>query len=201
MKVLKKIGNVIANVLFVIVILIAATITMVSLNTKDRGVANIFGYVPLSIQTDSMKNVFGPGDLIIGKKYNGETLEVNDVVTFFAFEKDKTILKTHRIIRIENIDGTTMYVTKGDNTPGEDQPSITANDIVSIYSNKSYKGLKLTYVGKVFDFLKSQLGFLLFIVFPLLVFFIYQLYKFIEIIIDEKKKQAILEIEKAKKEA
>lgn len=201
MKKFKKVLNVLTNILFVIVIIIAATITLVSLNTKDRGVANVFGYIPLNIQTDSMKDEFGPGDLIVTKKYNGEELKEKDIITFFALEGETPILKTHRIVRVINTDGTIMYATKGDNSPGEDEPSITKNDIVSIYQNKDYKGVKVPFVGRVFDFLKSQMGFLLFIVFPLLIFFIYQLYKFIEIVIDEKKKQALLEIEKAKEKA
>ena len=116
---MKKAFNIIADVLLVIFILLAALITIVSLNTKDRGVTNIFGYVPLNIQTNSMQDVINPGDLIITQKYNGEDIEVGDIIAFFSVEEETTIIKTHRVVRKENNDGTITFITKGDNAEGE----------------------------------------------------------------------------------
>lgn len=201
MKKTKKILSIIGDVLLVVFILLAATVTIVSLNTKDRGVTNIAGKILLNIQTDSMKPTINPGDLIITKKYDGEDINKGDIISFFAFEQDTTIIKTHRVIEVNNIDGTITFTTKGDNSIAEDQVELTKNDILAIYDNENYDGIKISFVGKVFSFLKSQVGFLLCIIFPLLIFFIYQLYKFIEIIIDEKKKESLREIEEARKKA
>lgn len=198
---MKKAFNIITDILLVVFILLAALITIVSLNTKDRGVTNIFGYVPLNIQTNSMQNVINPGDLIFTQKYNGEDIEVGDIIAFFSVEEETTIIKTHRVIRKENNDGTITFITKGDNAEGEDQLGLTKNDIVSIYQSNDYNGFKLPFVGNIFSFLKSQTGFLFCIILPLFVFFIYQLYKFIVIIMEEKKKETLKEIEAAKEKA
>lgn len=198
---MKKAFNIITDVLLVIFILLAALITIVSLNTKDRGVTNIFGYVPLNIQTNSMQNVINPGDLIFTQKYNGEDIEVGDIIAFFSVEEETTIIKTHRVVRKENNDGTITFITKGDNAEGEDQLELTKNDIVSVYQSNDYHGWKLPIVGSIFSFLKSQTGFLFCIILPLFVFFIYQLYKFVVIIMEEKKKETLKEIEASKGKA
>lgn len=198
---MKKSFNIITDILLVVFILLASLITIVSLNTKDRGVTNIFGYVPLNIQTNSMQNVINPGDLIFTQKYNGEDIEVGDIIAFFSVEEETTIIKTHRVVRKENNDGTITFITKGDNAEGEDQLELTKNDIVSVYQSADYNGFKLPFVGNIFSFLKSQTGFLFCIILPLFVFFIYQLYKFIVIIMEEKKKETLKEIEAAKEKA
>lgn len=201
MKKLKKILTIIGDVALVIFILLAAIITIISLNTKDRGVTNISGRVLLNIQTDSMKPTINPGDLIITKQYNGEEIKEGDIISFFAFEQDTTIIKTHRVIEVNNTNGTITFTTKGDNSVAQDQIELTKNDIVAIYESNDYNGTKVPFIGKIFSFLQSQVGFLLCIIFPLLIFFIYQLYKFIETIIDEKKKESLREIEEARKKA
>lgn len=195
---MKKTLSLIADIALVVFIVLAAVMTVISLSTKERGVTVIGNYIPFNIQTDSMNPTIKPGDLIITKKYAGEKIKVNDIISFFAIEQDTTIIKTHRVIKINDNNGTISYVTKGDNTPGEDNVEVTKNDIVSVYSSDSYDGMKLPIMGRVFSFLKSQLGFLFCIILPLLIFFLYQLYKFITIIIDEKKKETIKEIEEIK---
>lgn len=201
MKTFKKVLRIIGDVALTLFILLAATITIISLNTKDRGVTNISGKVLLNIKTDSMKPAINPGDLIITKKYDGEDIKKNDIISFFAFEQDTTIIKTHRVIEIKNIDGTITFITKGDNAVGQDEVELTKNDIVSIYDSSDYDGIRIPFLGKLFSFLQSQVGFLLCIILPLLAFFIYQLYKFIAVIIDEKKKESLREIEEARQKA
>lgn len=198
---MKKGLQIVADILLVIFILLAATVTIISLNTKDRGVTNVGGRVLLNIQTDSMKPVINPGDLIITKQYDNEDIKVNDIISFFAFEQDTTIIKTHRVIKVNNVDGTITYTTKGDNSPAQDDLELTKNDIVAVYESADYDGIRIKFVGKIFSFLQSQVGFFFCIILPLLVFFIYQLYKFIVTIIDEKKKESLREIEEARQKA
>lgn len=201
MKTFKKVLKVIGDIALTMFILLAAIVTIISLNTKDRGVTNISGKVLLNIKTDSMQPAINPGDLIITKKYDGEDIKINDIISFFAFEQNTTIIKTHRVIEIKNIDGTITFTTKGDNAVGQDEVELTKNDIVSIYDSSDYNGIRIPLIGGLFSFLQTQVGFLIFIILPLLAFFIYQLYKFIAVIIEEKKKESIREIEEAKKKA
>ena len=76
-------------------------------------------------------------------------------------------------------------MTKGDNNELADIHMIADGDIVGKYV------CHLAGFGKVMSFLSSSLGFLLVIVLPLLVFFIYQVYHLITVSIDLKKAIAV----------
>lgn len=195
---MKKILSILADILLVLFIILAAAVTLITLNTKDRGVTNIAGRVVLNIQTDSMKPTIQPGDLIITKKYAGEDIEKGDIISFFSVEQETTIIKTHRVVKVTNQDGTITFTTKGDNAEGEDFAQLTKNDIVAIYKNHNYDGTRIPVLGRIISFLKSQLGFLFFIIIPLFALVIYELYKFITMIIEDKKKEMLKEIEEAK---
>lgn len=182
----KKILGVVLNIVIWLIILLAVFITIITLNTKERKVADLFGFIPLSVQTDSMKPTINPGDLIITKEYDGTSLlEKGDIISFFSLTDDTIIIKTHRIDEVHTNNGSPSYITKGDNVDEVDELEVVPGDIVSTYS-----GTKLPVMGKVLTFLQSQIGFFVFIILPLFAFFIYQLYKFISVIIDSKREVA-----------
>ena len=106
-----------------------------------------------------------------------------------TIEQEKLIVKTHRIDTVINRNGIISYVTKGDNNNSIDPTEVAPGDIVSVYA-----GTKCAVVGYVLTFLKSQIGFLIFVILPLFIFFIYQLYTFIVLIIDTKKEEAMKEL-------
>jgi signal peptidase I len=172
------------NVIFVIVIVLAGVVTIVSLNTK-REVADIMGYIPFSIQTGSMEETILKGDLIITERYESATsdreLVVGDIVSFRSVEQGQQIIKTHRIIRIEKTGNIIEYVTKGDNNPAEDEVKTAPGDIVSVYD-----GTRLPIVGYILDFFRSKWGFLFGIIVPIFLFFLYQLYVFVELFVEMK---------------
>lgn len=187
---MKKVLDVLGNVLMWSIIIVGACVTVVSLSTKERGIANIMGYIPFSIQTASMEPTINTGDLIITKKYDGSTvLEKGTIISFFSIEQEKLIVKTHRIDTVINRNGIISYVTKGDNNNSIDPTEVAPGDIVSVYA-----GTKCAVVGYVLTFLKSQIGFLIFVILPLFIFFIYQLYTFIVLIIDTKKEETMKEL-------
>lgn len=192
MKKKGKLRKLSLNILIWLIVLVAAFVTIVSISSRDNnGVANFMGFMPLSIQSGSMEPTIKIGDLILTKKYDGKTkLEEQDIITFVSDEyRDKngnpTVI-THRIIDIKENGGMISYVTKGDHNPLQDNRDAQPGDIISVYTGK-----KIGFVGKILDFLKSQWGFFIFIVLPLFIFFVYQLYTFIVLVIDSKKEQII----------
>lgn len=187
-----KILSFFTDLILVLVILTAVIITVVSLNTGENGIPNLNGYMPFSIQSNSMKKTLYKGDLIIDKKVDTNSLKVGDVISFLTKENETTIIVTHRILEIKEEGGFKSFITKGDNNPLPDVNEVSTINVVGIYT-----GNRVPYLGTIIDFLKSQIGFLLCIIVPLFVVFIYQLYKFIGIIIDQRKKDLI---EEAKRE-
>lgn len=61
----KKIFKVILDVLVWIIIILAASVTLITLTSREKGVSQVFGYVPLNIQTGSMEPTIMTDDLII----------------------------------------------------------------------------------------------------------------------------------------
>ena len=119
------------------------------------------------------------------RKCDTSTLEKGDIITFHTIINNEFALNTHRIDEIQEQGGVRSYVTKGDNNLIADVHMITDGDIVGKFVTR------LPKFGKVVDFLSSSMGFLLVIVLPLLVFFIYQVYHLVTVSIDLKKALAV----------
>lgn len=186
MNAVKRGTEIFISVVLWAVILLAALFAFTTLATKDTNqVASLAGYTPLTVASDSMSPTFRAGDLIIIRKCDPETLKEGDIVTFHTIINNEFALNTHRITEIQDLGGTRNYVTKGDNNELADIHMIADGDIVGKYV------CHLAGFGKVMSFLSSSLGFLLVIVLPLLIFFIYQVYHLITVSIDLKKAIAV----------
>lgn len=188
---LKKIGNTLIDILFFVVIIFAIVMIMLSVNSDNNGIATLFGYIPFSIQTGSMEPTIKTGDLIIVKEAEDNyNLQKDDIISFFALEQNKKIIKTHRIIEVKQNGQMVSYVTKGDNNTGIDEIEVAPGDIIG-----KYTGTRIGSLGGIYDFLNSKYGFLICIIIPLFIFFVYQIYKFIILILemknDNKKNQKI----------
>lgn len=186
MKTMKKAVSIFLSVVLWAVILMAALFTFVTMATRDSAnVANIAGYTPMTVQSDSMAPTFYSGDMIIVKSCDTSKLEVGDIICFHTIIQNQYALNTHRIVDIQEQGGVRSYTTKGDNNAISDQHIISDGDIVGKYMGKVSK------LGKAMDFLGSSVGFLLVIVLPLLIFFIYQVYHLIMVSINLKKATAL----------
>lgn len=186
MNAVKRGTEIFISVVLWAVILLAALFAFTTLATRDTNqVASLAGYTPLTVASDSMSPTFRAGDLIIIRKCDPETLKEGDIVTFHTIINNEFALNTHRISEIQDLGGARNYVTKGDNNELADIHMIADGDIVGKYV------CHLAGFGKVMSFLSSSLGFLLVIVLPLLIFFIYQVYHLITVSIDLKKAIAV----------
>lgn len=189
---MKKALTIAASVVLWIIILISALFAFTTLATQDQNnVANIAGFTPLSVESDSMVPTFKSGDLIIIKKCDTSTLKEGDIITFHTIIENQYALNTHRIEQIIENNGFRSYVTKGDNNAFSDTHIIADGDIVGKYVTQ------LGGFGKIMDFLSSSTGFLLIIVLPMLIFFVYQVYHLVMVTIQLKKATAIEAAEEA----
>lgn len=187
MKILKRAGTVVLSVILWAIILIAALYAFTTMATRDnQNVANIFGYTPLTVQSDSMVPTFASGDLIFIKKCDPATLKEGDIICFHTIIDNEYALNTHRIESIESVGDARSYTTIGDNNNGiTDQHVISDGDVVGKYVGH------LAGFGKVMDFLSSSMGFLIVIILPMMLFFIYQIYHLITISIRLKRALAV----------
>ena len=187
MKSVKRTVTIVLSVILWVVILLAALFSFTTLATRDNtNVASFAGFTPMVVQSDSMVPTFKTGDLILIRKCDPATLEEGDIITFHTIIMNEYALNTHRIVQIDEQNGYRSYTTMGDNNNGiADTHIISDGDIVGEYVGK------VSGLGRVMDFMSSSVGFLLLIVLPMLLFFIYQVYHLIMVGISLKKAIAV----------
>lgn len=214
----KNIMGVISDILLIMIIIIAIVITVMTFTSKssDKGIGNILGYTPFSIQSNSMAPTFQSGDLIISKEVKDvSTLKVGDVITYTTVLTDSTGRNvrgnnTHRIAEIEyNQDGSVAaFITMGDAIELADNVLVLPDEVIAKQVNSGLdengnrmEGLKISNFGSALNFLQSKTGFMICIIIPLALFFIWQIYKLIAMFMEAKaddideetKKRAIAE--------
>lgn len=191
----KKAGTVVISVLLWVIILIAALYSITVLANKDgNNVASVAGFTPLVVQSDSMAPTFCKDDMIIIRKCDTQKLEEGDIITFHTVIDNKLALNTHRIVKIEEYEnGYRSFTTRGDNNPADDTHILAEGDIVGKHVTT------LPKLGKLMNFLSSSAGFLIVIVIPMFIFFVYQLYHLITVVLALKKATALEALEEQAK--
>ncbi len=188
-KVFKTLG-IIGNVFLWIIVafsILTTIFVIASQNNKD-GVPELFGKSFITIETNSMEPTYEVGDMVFMEKLSDEEktkLTEKDIITFRVdLDGDgKRELNTHRIVRIE---GNSIY-TKGDHPDApEDTNPVAYGDIIGKCTEKG----KIGGLGGVMNFLRSSLGFFLCVVLPMLLFFLYELYNFISLLVARKAANA-----------
>lgn len=173
-KALKKIINVIIDIVVILVLIVSILIVTLSLTSKSSGVPNILGIAPLSVQSNSMEDTFSTGDLLLAEVTNdpGETYEVGDIVTFPIEIDGESVLNTHRIVEVIEDDSITYYKTQGDNKDTNPEPDDDLQSASTIVAK--YTGTKISGFGNVLSFIRTQFGFFLCVLLPMIIFFVYE---------------------------
>ena len=193
----KKIVSIVLNVLVWVILVFATLVTIltfVSTNSTD-GVPSIFGKSIVSVQSPSMdgdkKGSFKQGDLLFVDKITQDEawdLQEGTIIVYRApidinGDGETGDINTHRIIGKRVTEGGIVYFeTQGDAEPVPDNYELRYTDVIATYNGHS----RLRGVGAVVDFLKSSIGFLLVVVLPMALFFIYELYNLIKILMEQK---------------
>lgn len=150
-RVFRYTGDVIIGVLIVLVVI--SVIGSIQSKGKDWNVPGLGKYKWLTVLSGSMKPTFNPGDLIIDKKMDPNTLKVGDTITYIYGDR---FLATHRIVKINNDNkGTLTFKTKGDSNNAMDDLNVSADAIVGKYL------FRIPLVGFVIQKLKGLTGIIL----------------------------------------
>lgn len=189
---IKRIVNIIVDILVVLILIVSILVVMLSLTSKSSGVPNIFGIAPLSVQTESMEDTINPGELIFCTLTEiDDEFQKNDIVTFPIELNGEKVLNTHRIVEVVKDQNITYYKTQGDNketNPEPDKDLQTSSTIVA-----KYTGTKIPGLGNVLSFIRTQLGFFLCILLPMIIFFIYEAVRVVMNLLAYNKEKAFEE--------
>lgn len=192
-----KILSITANVLVWVFVAFAllTTVLVFTAQGDEDGIPSLFGKSMITIESISMDPTFEQGDLVFIEKLSGKEdslervkeLEKGAIITYWApvdINKDGKLndINTHRIEeKLEN-----GFRTKGDNNDHPDTYTITFADVIGVTTEEDSVG----GLGAVIGFLRSSLGFFLCILLPLILFFLYELYRFIRLLLAERAKKA-----------
>lgn len=195
-KVLKRIVNIVVDILVVLILMVSILVVMLSLTTKSSGVPNIFGIAPLSVQTASMEDTINPGDLIFcDVAEDEEEYQKGDIVTFPIEINGEKVLNTHRIVEVVKDENITYYRTQGDNKETNPEPDEELQSSSTIVAK--FTGTKLAGWGNVLSFIRTQLGFFLCILLPMIIFFIYEAVRVVMNLMAYSKERAFEEAQTA----
>ena len=213
----KKILSIVGNTVLWLFVAFAIIITVVvfatnSSKSEDNSLSTIGGLALVTISSDSMegKDGFKKGSLIFVNTLTDvekKELKVGDVITFNSerdLNKDGSDndINTHRIIDIKEDGDARFYVTKGDHNPTPDgvydAGSSTHASSGYVVESKmilgKWNGKKIGGIGNFLSFLKTRVGFFVVIILPLIAFFIYELVRFIMVVLSLKGKKTEDEI-------
>lgn len=191
-NVLKRIVNIIVDIIVVLILIVSILVVMLSLTSKSSGVPNIFGIAPLSVQTASMEDTINPEDLIFcSLSENDEEFQEGDIVTFPIEINGEQVLNTHRIVEVVEDNNITYYRTQGDNKETNPEPDMDLQTSSTIVAK--YTGTKIPGLGNVLSFIRTQLGFFLCILLPMIFFFIYEAVRVVMNLLAYNKEKAFEE--------
>ena len=175
-----KIASTVINVILVISIILAAICTYVSyVSTSGSGVPSLFGIQMFSIQTESMYPTLLPGDLIFDTAIKDTSeLRKDDIITYWTIINGERVLNTHRIHEIYDGGGYLIFATKGDNNTAADALTVHESEVVGKYAGR------ISGVGKVFDYLQTSTGFLIVVVIPVFIFFLFHVVQFFRVLFE-----------------
>ena len=224
----KKIINTVITVLFavfMVLILIFIIVQMQIKNDVKKGLPRVFGVSFVRVESDSMASQyaeilnernntdeygkgFDKGDIIVVKALKNEAavkaygLKVGDIITYQGSitEGSKTIAAfvTHRVVFVDEEQG--LVQTQGDKQLAlnvvDQEETIKFSAIEGVYEGKvRFKGLA--------NFMDSKWVFFVFIIVPLLLFLMFEVFSFIKALKNYRAEQKQLEatptIEEAEK--
>lgn len=142
---LKKIFSVIVFFLLVAV-LVYNTVIIIKTAIEPRKTPDFLGIKTYIILSGSMEPELTVGDLIIVKEVDEDKLNIGDIISY----RDGSNVVTHRIIKINTVNGTKQYITKGDHNNVEDSGTLTIGSIEGKVIGK------LAYIGKIILFMKNK---------------------------------------------
>lgn len=201
-RTLKTIGNVFFWIILVLVIVYSVTALF---SDEESNMRSIFGINAMSVQSDSMSPTFVKGDLIFVNKNVtfGEDL-LDKVITYRQMVQTTTgetvmIFNSHRVIGVTETNGSYWFTTKGDNEAPDPSP-VFQSDVVGVWTGARLPGFG-NFSDSFLGFLKSSLGFFLFIVLPCFLFLVYEIYKFVRVMSEYNVEKAVGDKDKLREEA
>ena len=187
---IKQTFNTIGNIIITLVLISVLLSGYFILKNKASGdVPNVLGYKLYVVLSGSMEKAIPTGSLVAVQKTEVKKLVSGDVITFNQIDNSKTV--THRIVKIENIDGILNFTTKGDANDTNDIGIVKSDNIIGKFK------FSIPFAGSVLQFVKTKNGILVLLIIPGILLFLIESKKLFKNVSEYERKK---EIEKSNKQ-
>ncbi|WP_071352986.1 signal peptidase I [Bacillus sp. MUM 13] len=138
------------------------------------------GYKPFTVLTNSMQPKISAGDMIFVEEKKAANIKKGDIITF-KISDGKLI--THRVVSVTK----QGFMTKGDNNNVRDKWLVKPENIIGTAA------VIVPKAGNIAKFLASPAGFSIFIILPLLLLVLIEVYQRILKALNRKEDPAVTE--------
>lgn len=179
---IKFIISVISYAIFILLLLIGATLLIYVVRTKikeAKGEVVNNEYNAYVVLTGSMIPTININDVVITKYYEPSKLNIEDIITFKSTDtRFYGLIITHRIknVFVDSAAGNYSFETKGDNNPS---PDFTLTQGDKVLGKVIFRIPKLGYIQQ---FLATKKGWIIVILIPCLAILSYDIVKLIKTI-------------------
>lgn len=147
--------------------LVIASVTVCLLCYNDYKVTEIAGNSLIIIDKQSDK--YKDGDLVVFKKPNLKNIKVGSEVFFYEVTNGIPSINYGNVTNIEQINEEESTLTINDNHTISSQSLIGSTDYATVYPK----------IGSILSVLESRFGFLILVILPTLILFLYEIYRVI----------------------
>lgn len=166
---MRKVLNWVWSFVEVIIIIYVVLVTMFVLCKNKYGYTQFGDYSFANIDLIAEKNVKDTkkGDLLVVK--NSNDIHKGDLIYYYAVLNDNYIVRSAVVTDVKEDDYSALYTVSLSNTTINVASSRVLGKYSTVYNN----------LGSILSVLESRVGFLLLVLLPIMVVFIYQVYEFI----------------------
>lgn len=173
---MKKGLKIVLGILICIYLVIVVFTTGLLLNKNEYGVSKFLGKYYIALDYDSLEPDYKKNSLLILKPVTDEEVEVGDKIFYYDTYSNEHKIKFTEVTRKEKVNDKEVTYSLRDNTLVSSEYVLGTEKTASTSS----------FLGKVLYILQSKWGFLIIVVFPLFLAFIYEIYAIVK---EVKKKK------------
>lgn len=164
---MKKVLKGIIDIIGILYLLVIIFVTACLLCYNDYKVTEMFGYSFIIIDENSEK--FTDGDLILFKKDEMNEVSLNEEVFFYEVTNGIPSINCGTVSNIVTISDDEKTFTINDNH------DISSDSLIGRVSSAT----RVSKLGKILSILESRFGFLILVILPTLILFLYEIYRVI----------------------
>lgn len=163
---MKKVVKIFGLLIVAVYMVVAVFLTVCLLNYNKYHITELGKKSLIIVSDDDLEPKYVKNDLVVVYKNNNEDIKSGDYVFFYNAYQNQVSVNLGKIIKSTRVNEKEYTYTLEGNLEISSQYVIGKSETSKTYSN----------MGLVLKVLESRLGFLIIIIFPILVLFIYQIY-------------------------